>query len=103
MELESITNKSTLRGGTLCIETKSWEDNIEFYGLEGKGAKIPYGKTEEFIQNMNRNVNGEEIVSVKINNIDSIKIPKSKLEKINFYLKISEEIGKKCSRYREVF
>jgi hypothetical protein len=89
--------------GRMFVKTTNNAKDVELYGTNRKGFKIPLDRIEEFIGELEQTC-GDPDISYKLGKDDSsVEIPGFKIEKTAHYLREARDIGIMLGGYQIFF
>lgn len=87
--------------GSMLIKTSYHSDNVEFYGANGKGFKIPLKEVDNFIgelEKLDRNVNS--IIEIDKH---EVLVPGNRIPTAIRYLKFAKTTGVEINSFNQLF
>jgi len=87
--------------GSMMVSTIHNSDNVELYGINGHGFKIPFTELDKFIEELEGIGGNGDIVLTKEG--FEVEIPRNRIQKAIFYLKMARDVGVKLGEYAQIF
>lgn len=87
--------------GSMMVSTTHNSDNVEMYGTNGHGFKIPFKELDEFIKELEKGDRNAMMVLEKDG--FEVMVPGHMISKTIQYLKHAKTFGVKLGEYKQIF
>jgi len=87
--------------GSMIVKTIHNSDNVELWGINGKGFKIPLEEVENFVGELKKFNHDEDLILKRDEH--EVVVPGNRIAKAIQYLEFAKRTGVKLKEFKQIF